>query len=175
MSDDFDKELESAGSPLTGKKPSNKDGKITLGADELSAIVAAAVQNAVQASSQILAEAIKDSKKPYKDPAHEENDKIMRDQMREVKSRMDESIRSSQRNCPHLQGCNDLSEVSGDRTSIVQHRLDTGEVIGICTNCQRVFRQGDEDYLKEMRRKSGNRMSMAGQRVYLGGTLHAAR
>lgn len=134
---------------------------------ELERIIAAAVSAAVRSSSGLLADAIKESRKPYIDPKQAENDETMRTQMREQSARIAADIRASQDLCPHLQGSNPLSEQPKQTTSIVMHRRDTNDVIGICTNCLRVFKPGDPDYMQWMKKKSGNKMSEAGRRFFL--------
>jgi len=139
---------------------------ISLDLETLIKVIDTAVSRSAEASSKMLAEALTESRKPYVDPRDVENEKNMRDQMKKVKQRMDEEIKSSQRNCGHLQGSNALSNFTSPfgLTSIVQHVLDTGELIGICTNCLRIFTPQDEDYGFWMRKKSGNQMSQSGQR-----------
>lgn len=53
-------------------------------------------------------------------------------------------IRQSQ--CEHLAGCTPLGEIISNRTSIVWHTLRTKETVGVCTNCNRYFRENDFDY-----------------------------
>lgn len=146
-------------------------GKLELSAEALqtllSTVVSSAVEQAVARTAQITSKAIEESKKPYKDPLQEQNDEAMRRSMREQRERDRVREKISQRNCPHLQGSNPLSDFSSNLTSIVQHVLDSGEMIGICTNCLRVFREGDPDYVQWMQKKSGNRTSSAGQRFMI--------
>ena len=78
------------------------------------------------------------------------------------------SLRAAdQATCEHLQGSNALSEFPGQLTSIAWHRLDAGTIFGICTNCLRQFWPTDPDYVTQFRRKSGNKISAAGQRNFL--------
>ena len=141
--------------------------KVTLDMSALEQIISSAVATAVASSANVLAEAIKKSKKPYIDPRQTENEEMARRAMREQMKRIQADIIAAQDSCPHLQGCNPLSESSSHLTSIVQHRLDSGEVIGFCTNCTRIFRSNDKDYRYWMSKKSGNRLSAAGQRFFL--------
>jgi hypothetical protein len=158
-----------------------KDGNtISLTKDELRSIVSsavgAAVQSANEKSSSIFAEsmeklaaAIIESKKPYVDPRNAENEKAMRESMRIVNERMHQQVVASQKTCPHLQGSSELSDFSGQLSSIVLHRLDSGVVVGICTNCQKQIFSDDKDLevQKIFRMKSGNRMSSAGIRNFV--------
>jgi len=157
-----------------------KDGNtISLTKEELRSIVGsavgAAVQSANEKSSAIFAEsmeklasAIIESKKPYVDPRNEENEKAMRESMRLVNERMHQQVLASQKTCPHLQGSSELSDFSGQLSSIVRHQLDNGVVVGICTNCQLTIYSDDADIevQKIFRMKSGNRMSSAGRRHF---------
>ena len=151
-----------------------KRDRINISMSELREMMVAAVTAAVQQSSEtsakMIAEALIESKKPYIDPRQAENEANMRKSMHEVHERIQRDIKASQDSCSHLQGANSLSDYPRqfNLTAIVQHKTDVGEIIGICTNCQRIFRQGDPDYIEQMfKRKSGNRMSQAGQRTFI--------
>jgi type III secretion system FlhB-like substrate exporter len=153
---------------------------ITLTKSELQNIISQAVAAASSAAqdraSEIvskgmseLAAAIIESKKPYVDPRQEENERAMRESMRVVNERMKAQILASQATCPHLQGSSELSDFSGQLSSLVIHRLDSGVVVGICTNCQKQIYSDDPDVevQKIFRMKSGNRMSSAGIRNFV--------
>jgi len=75
-----------------------------------------------------------------------ENDRQSRKIIRELDARRKAIVKLQQENCPHLAGYNDLSEVCDYRTSIVWHTDNLGETFGLCTNCQREFREADADY-----------------------------
>ncbi len=151
---------------------SKKNEKISLTLEELKGMIVAAVSTAVQQSSEtsakMIAEAMLESRKPYIDPKQVENEANMRDSMRKAQERMNAEIKESQAVCQHLQGSNALSDFPSpfNLTSIIPHQLDTGELVGVCTNCIKVFRMGDPDYKVQMARKSGNRMSRSGQRFF---------
>jgi len=147
------------------------ESKITLGMDELKALIATSVAEAVAQSSsvagKVMAEAILEARKPYVDPRQVENDKMMREQMRESNERINREIEASRLSCAHLQGSNALSEFQGQLGSFVLHQLDTGVVVGICTNCQKqIWSNNPEDQIW-FTKKQANRMSRAGQRVFL--------
>lgn len=133
------------------KEPQDK--KLAIGADEL------------QQMFNTLAAALIDSKKPYVDPGQAENDRMFAESTRKNEENKRAMIKAGQSRCPHLQGCHELSAEAGNRTSIVQHRFDNNLVIGICTNCQRVFKPGDADYMEWMQKKSGNIPSGSGLRM----------
>lgn len=153
-----------------------KSEKISLSLDDLKDIVSSAIASAVsqsQASSaKIIADAMLEARKPYVDPRQLENEKAMRESMRAVNERINREIELSKETCPHLQGSNALSEFQGQLGSFVLHQLDTGEVIGICTNCQKIIRstndgkEGRPDDRQFFNKKSANRLSRAGQRVF---------
>jgi hypothetical protein len=130
------------------------------------------VVEAARASSEndtaALVNAIIESKKPYVDPAQQATLKAIRKQMREQRIKIDAQIKLEQSSCPHLQGSNPLSDFPSPHglTSIVQHVTDTGEMIGVCSNCLRIFRSCDPDYRTWMAKKSGNRVSSAGRRFF---------
>lgn len=141
--------------------------KITLGLEELQQIISTAVREASKSTSETLAQAILEARKPYKDPAQEENDRVMRENMRETQERIRKEMSLSQDACPHKQGCNPLSEFQSPLSSFVTHTLDTSEVIGVCTNCGKIIRSTRQEDLKFFRDKSANRRSSAGQRSFL--------
>ena len=140
--------------------------KLSISLSELAELVKAAVSSSQSENARIIAEALIESKKPYLDPRHAANEAAMRQSEVELQEQIKKRIKASQASCPHMQGCHELSDFSGQLTSIVQHRLDNGDIVGICTNCQRTFKPEDPDYLEWMKKKSGNRLSQAGIRMY---------
>ena len=73
------------------------------------------------------------------------------------------SIQLVQKQCPHISGCLGESWDTFGRTSIVWHQLNTGERVGICTNCFREFFPSDSDYEVWRKRASINKLSVAEQ------------
>jgi hypothetical protein len=144
-----------------------KSAKLSIGLEELQLLINNSVSQAVEASSKVIAQALIESRKPYVDPRTEENDKLMRESMREVQTRINAEIEASRDNCAHLQGSNALSEFQGQLGSFVLHQLDTGAVVGICTNCQKQIWSNRKEDAEWFRKKSANRMSRAGQRVFM--------
>jgi hypothetical protein len=63
-----------------------------------------------EASSDKLANALLESRKPYRDPKQEENEEFMREQAREQRRRESANLKAYQDNCPHLAGSNPLSD-----------------------------------------------------------------
>lgn len=155
---------------VLGGKPPKSDSKVEMSVGDLESLIARITESSdkkLEVFAKMLSESLLESRKPYVSDAQKENERSMRESMKAQRERLLKDVEASQENCPHLQGSNALSDFSGQLTSIVQHRLDTGAVIGICTNCLRVFKPGDKDYVSQMRRKSGNRISSAGVRMFL--------
>jgi hypothetical protein len=157
-------------------KKHDKSENVTLSKGDLAEIIATAIASASQhqsESNRALAEAIIESRKPYKDPNVAANEEAARQSMRESNERMRQQIKANQRGCSHLRNA------GGTRpdtlTAIAKHQLDHGEIIGICTECIRVFKPGDGDYTFWMRKASGHEMSRAGQRQFADPTAVAVR
>lgn len=119
-------------------------------------------------NAQLLAKAIVDAQKPYEDPAKKANDEKFKAMDRAQMEQQRLNRIADQKACPHIAGCNPLSEEMhpSGKTAIIKHRLDSSETIGICTNCQRVWRENDPDYGEWMRKPSFNRNSMSGDRQF---------
>ena len=156
-----------------------KSDSVLLSKKELQQIISAAVAAAVGAANERstevvssgmteLAKAIIEARKPYVDPRQVENEEAMRESMRKVNERMKAQIIASQETCCHLQGSSEQSDYTGQLSSIVMHRLDSGVVVGICTNCQlQIFSDDPNPETKKLfKMKSGNRMSSAGLRTF---------
>jgi len=128
---------------------------ITLGLAELQAIVASAVKEAVAATQNNnanIAEALK---------------KSTRRSMIAAKKREKESIEFYQdKVCPHTMGSSPNSARSLPDSSFAIHVLDTGEVIGVCTNCQKTISSLKQDDLRYFAVKGGNIRSAAGVRFF---------
>lgn len=150
------------------KKENEESQEITISADALQALIRAEVsksrENDMREFANTIAAAIQESKKPFVHPGQEANDKAMRESMHKQAEEIKARIKASQASCQHLQGSNPLSRWTNGLTSIAQHVLDNGVVVGICTNCLRQFWPSDPDYLLWMQKKSGNVMSEAGRR-----------
>lgn len=103
----------------------------------------------------------------HKEQLLSENEKKFRKQSKELQERLRTLRIVEQNKCPHIAGCNFLSEQQDIHglTSIVWHRTDAGEIIGICTNCQRIFWPKDPDYEIWRKKPSFNKMSGAGYRI----------
>lgn len=132
----------------------------------VSQAVEAATSKSAETSARVLADAILESRKPYRDPKQDQNDEAFRKSSRELEKRIRENMKASQELCPHKQGCNDLSESQSQLSSFVTHRLDTGLVWGICTNCQKQIFSNVPEHGRFFKEKSGNRMSSAGIRTF---------
>jgi len=148
---------------------------------DLQAIVSSAVAEAVKAAiasqsqnTTALAEAIKDSKKPYEDPKQKANDAAMRKSMiaaREVALKNTEFFQ--EKVCPHTMVSNQLSARALPDSSFILHVLDTREVVGICTNCQKVISSLKDEDRQWFAKKGGNIRSSAGQDRFFANPLKA--
>ena len=116
---------------------------------------------------QQLANAIIQSRQPYVSDAQKANEELFRKSTLEIEERKRKAVEADQASCQHFQGSNALSEIPGTLTSIVWHDLGNGTIFGLCTNCLRQFWPTDPDYVTQFRRKSGNKISGAGQRRFL--------
>jgi hypothetical protein len=142
---------------------------------ELQAIVSSAVAEAVKAAiasqsanTTALAEAIKDSKKPYEDPKQKANDAAMRKSMIAAKEQEKKRTEYFQNNvCPHTMGSSESSARALPDSSFAVHVLDTGEVVGVCTNCQKVISSQVQEDARWFAKKGGNIRSAAGQRTFV--------
>lgn len=141
--------------------------QLTLSVKELQQLIAAAVSQSQESSAKIIADALIEARKPYVDPRVEQNNQMMREQQKELHERIKRDIEASRENCPHMQGCNALSEVQGQLSAFVMHQTDTGVVFGICTNCQKDIWSNKPEDRKFFSMKSANKMSRAGQRTFM--------
>jgi hypothetical protein len=93
-----------------------------------------------------------------------ETEKLFRKRYKLLSARRRQAQAQDQAECLHIAGCNPLSEEfdSRGRTSIVWHSLNTGEIVGICTNCLRYFFPSDPDYSVWRKRSSFNKISGTG-------------
>src|SRR5271157_1047835 len=156
------------------QKPSVMGGaKIGLSMADLQTIITTAVKAATDQSNdklsaayEQLAGAILESRKPYVDPRTTQNEATMRTQMKAQREKLNAALARDRENCAHKQGSNGLSEFQGALGSFAMHRLDTGEVIGVCTNCQKIIRSSVPSDRQWFKGKNAGHMSMAGQGRY---------
>jgi hypothetical protein len=120
------------------------------------------------ASNKQLADSILELRKEPVDLAKKANDEFTRAQDRKQRIQMQDAIRREQANCPHIAGCDRLSEMRDPmgRTSIIWHTSDSSETLGICTNCQRIFHENDPDYAEWRQKPSFNKQSRSGERFF---------
>lgn len=151
--------------------------QLVLTRQDLAAIIAEATRAATEtalkhvtaqtASTEQLVQAILESRKPYVDPKKAENDRRAREQMDEATARMRRDIEASRDVCQHKQGSNPNSISQGQGSSFVLHVLDTGELIGICTNCQKLISSLNPGDRKFFAVKSANIVSQSGSRIFM--------
>lgn len=110
-------------------------------------------------------EAVKTARQIAEEKNEEQFKKNQRDQEKWAKA----NEKWAHENCEHIAGCNPLSEMKdlAQRTSIIWHRGDVGQVTGICTVCQRIFKQSDADFTKWRKLKSFNKDSASGFRTVM--------
>ena len=120
------------------------------------------------ASNKQLADSILELRKEPVDPAKKANEEFTRAQDRKQRIQMQEAIKREQAQCPHIAGCDRLSEMRDPmgRTSIIWHTSDSSETLGICTNCQRIFHENDPDYAVWRQKPSFNKQSRSGERFF---------
>lgn len=150
---------------------------LSLTPEMLKGIIESAVQAATATSASVqnegnrlLAEALENLRKPYVSPQEELNQENFRKSNREQAKRRAEAMKRAQETCEHIMGSHELSEYPDamGRSSIVIHTLSTQERVGLCSNCGRLWRTNDPDYMREVvKRKSGNKPSASGQRMFL--------
>lgn len=112
-----------------------------------------------------LVQAIIESKKPYTDPKSLENEESFRSANRAAHEAMRLNRKQAQDNCPHVKGL--AGQRPGSESSFWIHRLDTGEVIGICSFCQKVISSLVSEDQRFFALKGDNAPSGAGQRAFL--------
>jgi len=91
-----------------------------------------------------------------------ENQTTLRELLRAQEARRKAAQSREQSLCPHIAGCLREKAYLSGRTSIVWHRLNTAEEIGICNNCHRYFFPSDPDYRIWRDKPSFNKLSVAG-------------
>lgn len=158
--------------------PSSPDAPITS-AQLMQLLTAFATSQKTSESTLAAAivEGLKEAQKPYIDPKKEANEELFRQQARRIEEQRRSNERASQQHCPHIAGCNGLS-TSRDyqgRTCIIWHQLDSGETLGLCTNCQREIRATDPDYQKWRAMPSINTPSTGGIRDSYGRVVQLER
>lgn len=149
--------------------PSNPDAPITTAQLlQLLNTMAASQTQSSQNLAQTLADAIVKAREPFVDPKKEENDKMFREQNRRQMEQERQAKYANQKACPHIAGCNSLSDFRDhmSRTSIIWHKTDSSETLGICTNCQRIFHDNEPDYQEWRSKPCFNKPSASGNREY---------
>lgn len=155
--------------------------KSSISMEELQAVVNAAVSAALSnssASGEAIAAALLEARKPYVDPRLKVQEEAARKSMRESARVQREAFLEAQKNCHHKKGSNPLSWYSEENnSSFALHKLDTGEWIGICTNCTKVISsQISEDAIFFQGSRGTNIRSAAGERFFADPkTVQAAR
>lgn len=115
-----------------------------------------------------LGQVIVDARKPYVSPGQEANDAASRESMKRQAEAIRRSKKWEQDACPHIMACNPLSSTRDmfNRSSFIQHTLDTGARFLMCTNCQKVVWYDDVDYVRYANHNTTNQPSSAGHRYF---------
>lgn len=93
--------------------------------------------------------------------------RFWRKEVQELEARAKQAKKKAQDLCPHLSGS--LGESPDPRhTSIVWHVLTPKEMVGICLNCGREFRQTDPDFRTWVLKRSMCKTSVGGRPLYIG-------
>lgn len=139
---------------------------VTITKEELEALKSGKTE--LQEILKGLGNAIVESKKPYVDPGQEANEASMRESMKKQKQAQDRQKKFDQDSCPHKMASNPLSSTPDmfGRAAFWHFRLDTGEQILICSNCQKVVRQTDPEFVKFASMPTTNIAGSAGQRFF---------
>jgi len=140
---------------------------LVLSMDQLQQLLTAA--GAAQAKPddkfEQLVQAIIESRKPYVDPKQEVNNEEFRranKQQEEDKRRM---VKAAQDNCPHEKGAN--GNRSFGESAFWKIRLDTGETIGICSQCGKEISSLYPEHSQYFRKRGDNLDAAAGQRQFM--------
>jgi hypothetical protein len=157
-------------SPAASTDPAYAEPKLSM--NDLSALAVAlaqAMKSASKEQAEVLANAFAESRKPFVDPKQEENTRTMREQMREQARQIRLGKIAEQDSCPHLQGSSPMSsETRGNKSSFCLLRLPTNEIIGVCSNCQKVISNRHPKHLVYFKKKGGNELASSGQREFTG-------
>lgn len=140
---------------------------LTLSVEQLQQLLAAANTQQAQPSGQFkeLVDAIIESRKPYKDPLQAANDQEFQKQNREQEANKRRMEKSSQDNCPHEKGAN--GNRSFGESAFWKLRLDTGETIGICSQCGKEISSLYPEHMPFFRKRGDNLDAAAGQRQFM--------
>ena len=146
----------------TPRTPSETISMSTTDLAKLIAQMNEAAEKRAEIMAEKLAQAMLESRQPYEDPKKAENEEKFRANSRKQDENRRKAILATQSICLHLAGqLGDIPDPA-QRTSIVWHASDIGEVVGICTHCQRIFRETDPDYPQWRSKRSFNKMSRGG-------------
>lgn len=166
------KEIE--GKPEVVETKSKQTSSVSL--DELQAIVNAAVTAALQQTAnqgEQIASALLKAREPYVDPKQKANEESMRRSMHASDESQRRALAQDQLLCTHRKGSNALSSFPAENNyAFIKHVLDTGEIIGICTNCTKVIssvndgRDGRPNEINFFQLPSTNGTSQAGRRFF---------
>lgn len=165
------KEIEAKESKVEASAPTSSVSLVELQAIVNAAVTAALAQSANQ--GQQIAAALLEARKPYEDPKQKANEESMRRSMHASDESQRRALAQDQLLCTHRKGSNALSSFPAENNyAFIKHVLDTGEIIGICTNCTKVIssvndgRDGRPNEISFFQLPSTNGTSQAGRRFF---------
>lgn len=140
---------------------------LTLTADQLQQLLTAAgaSQNRPDDKFEQLVQAIIESRKPYVDPKQEINNLEFQKSNREQEENKRRLMKSAQDNCPHEKGS--TGNRSFGESAFWKIRLDTGEHIGICSQCGKEISSLYPEHSVYFRKRGDNLDAAAGQRQFM--------
>jgi hypothetical protein len=124
-----------------------KKAKLSFDIEEVQDLVTAAVVAAAEQGREAnkettlaIVQALLDARKPYIDPKQKALETMTREQNKNQAKQIKRDFEAGQDNCPHKKGSSPLSWYNDpNNSSFGIHTLDTGEIVGICTNCTKVI------------------------------------
>jgi hypothetical protein len=168
---------------MSDEQTSKPKPTMTLGLEELQAIVSTAVAEAVKAAKASeasnqdgLAKAILKVREPYEKPQDKANRESARRSMIKAREDQQRNIAFYQdRVCKHVQGSSPNSSRRSTDSAFFQIVLDTNELIGVCSNCQKVISSLFEEDLPYFQMGGGNVRATAGQQRFFSDPLKVQR
>lgn len=152
---------------IPATQPPLPTGPLTLTVDQLQQLLTAAGASQARPDDGFdkLVQAIIDSRKPYVDPAQAETNKNFQEANRQQERDKRRMIQAAQDNCPHEKGAN--GNRSFGESAFWKIRLDTGEHVGICSQCGKEISSLYPEHSQFFRKRGDNLDAAAGQRQFM--------
>jgi hypothetical protein len=153
-------------SEIPATEPALATTPLVLSVEQLQQLLAAAgASNKTDDKFADLVQAIVESRKPYRDPKQELNDLEFQKSNREQEENKRRLTKNSHDNCPHEKGAN--GNRSFGESAFWKLRLDTGETIGICSQCGKEISSLYPEHMVFFRKRGDNLDASAGQRQFM--------